>query len=348
METGSSENPDQELPDHPGPGITTRVKQFIEFCGRHPFATGLFALLGIVGLVLSIQGYILDRSESRQTTKDIISVSDSLSMINKRLIEDNSALKDENIDVPVTINLQGKYIDNIVFNASNRVVKKVMNTSEAESVMRNIMKSEEYSTYDPFYSFSVSSIANKNFVQIAPYLLIDVYNVRRIEDQLAGFYFGERGGSAVLREFSATIFPKEGIQVAPMINTMKRSYVDDVDYLSLEPGEVEEFMLYLDYMPGYYYNFRIGIQIKFNGINSVVWDANNFHRGIPVEEIPIYGFTSNTFNKKYHPDVEWVAEVDDYIDVIHKEINEDIAAYDRSRVFKLHMVDMEGPVTPVK
>ncbi len=56
--------------------------------------------------------------------------------------------------------------------------------------MTKIIDTEEYSTSGPFISFSVESIANKKFVQIAPYLVIDVFRVEQIGDQLAGIYIG--------------------------------------------------------------------------------------------------------------------------------------------------------------
>ncbi len=40
------------------------VHRGVECCGKHPFATGLFALIGIIGFIFSIYGYQKDRSET--------------------------------------------------------------------------------------------------------------------------------------------------------------------------------------------------------------------------------------------------------------------------------------------
>jgi len=47
------------------------LRTFVEFCGKHPFATGLFALLSIIGLVVSIIGYQKDREEALTTTEQV-------------------------------------------------------------------------------------------------------------------------------------------------------------------------------------------------------------------------------------------------------------------------------------
>lgn len=57
------------------------VKSSIEYCGKHPFATGLFALLGVFGLILSIVGFSIDRTESELASKNqqqIVSIVEEL------------------------------------------------------------------------------------------------------------------------------------------------------------------------------------------------------------------------------------------------------------------------------
>jgi hypothetical protein len=338
----------------PNGPTASRIREFIEACGRHPFATGLFALLGLTGLVFSVYSFAVDRSDSRQTSDHITAVADSIGSITRSIAEASPEARDRGIDVPISIDMENmderlrdkSYLDNIVFSASHSVVGREMALPEAEAAMQGIRSTGRYSTSDPYYSFSVSSVANRGFVQIAPYLLVRVSHVEPISEQLAGFYFGERGGGAVLREFRATVFPKEGVQVAPMINSMEGGYVSNIDYISLEPGEVEEFLLTLEFIPGYYYDIRLGLQIKFNGINSVVWDANEFRRGIPLSEIPIYDFSSNQFNPKHHPDAEWTVSTSTNAARGLQRIGEDIDAYRRSRVFRFEMAGLEGPVTP--
>ncbi len=51
--------------------ITSYSKHGIEACGKHPFITGLFAILGIVGLVLSVVDFDISRDEANETTIQI-------------------------------------------------------------------------------------------------------------------------------------------------------------------------------------------------------------------------------------------------------------------------------------
>ena len=48
-----------------------KVHSGIEFCGKHPFATGFFALIGLVGLVLSMYSFQLDREEYKSSTQQL-------------------------------------------------------------------------------------------------------------------------------------------------------------------------------------------------------------------------------------------------------------------------------------
>ncbi|WP_417609653.1 hypothetical protein [Parasphingorhabdus sp.] len=41
---------------------------FIEWCGTHPFATGLMAIVGILGTIFSIYAFQVDREENKQST----------------------------------------------------------------------------------------------------------------------------------------------------------------------------------------------------------------------------------------------------------------------------------------
>ena len=52
--------------EKPGP-----IRGTIEFIGAHPFATGLLAILGVVGFVISVAGFRIDHEESAETTQQI-------------------------------------------------------------------------------------------------------------------------------------------------------------------------------------------------------------------------------------------------------------------------------------
>lgn len=64
-------------------GLPKKVKEAIEFFGKHPLVTGVLALFGIAGLVLSIVGYQKDRSDAQDTTDQIYGVEQKLDVIYK-------------------------------------------------------------------------------------------------------------------------------------------------------------------------------------------------------------------------------------------------------------------------
>lgn len=66
-------------------GILNNIRAGIEFIGKHPFATGLLALLSIAGLAISIIGFELDRSDARSTTEQVANVDQCLDQIYKVL-----------------------------------------------------------------------------------------------------------------------------------------------------------------------------------------------------------------------------------------------------------------------
>lgn len=57
------------------------ARNAVEFCGRHPFVTGIVAFLSMVGLALSIVGYNLDRQEASSTTEQVRRVEEKIDRI---------------------------------------------------------------------------------------------------------------------------------------------------------------------------------------------------------------------------------------------------------------------------
>jgi len=75
----------------------TLLKKGVEFCGKHPFATGLFAILGIIGLIISLKGYNRDRQEAEATTNQVDSVARQIQNIDTKLEQYNTK---ESIFIP--------------------------------------------------------------------------------------------------------------------------------------------------------------------------------------------------------------------------------------------------------
>lgn len=68
-------------------------RSILETIGQHPLATGLLAILGILGFAVSVAGYSIDRQEADATTEQITNVQSSIESVTSRLEEDrNQAL----------------------------------------------------------------------------------------------------------------------------------------------------------------------------------------------------------------------------------------------------------------
>jgi hypothetical protein len=61
------------------------VHRAIELMGKHPFVTGLLALLGILGFIISVAGFQLDRKEATETTAQIQDVDAGVEVVVGRL-----------------------------------------------------------------------------------------------------------------------------------------------------------------------------------------------------------------------------------------------------------------------
>ena len=58
--------------------VIGKIVAGIKVCGRHPLAAGVFALLGLIALLLSVAGYRLDRQEAQDTTELIVGLKNDL------------------------------------------------------------------------------------------------------------------------------------------------------------------------------------------------------------------------------------------------------------------------------
>ena len=65
--------------------IFRHLQDGVEFCGKHPFVTGLFALIGLIGLVLSVVGFQIDREEATSTTEQVQRVEKKLEEISDKI-----------------------------------------------------------------------------------------------------------------------------------------------------------------------------------------------------------------------------------------------------------------------
>ncbi len=307
--------PEAQRPAKPG---GRRVREFIEMCGRHPFATGLFALLGVAGLLFSFVGFGVDQVRSRHDALDAAAMRSSLERI-----EDSvgtivaPAAEPAGFDPVDSTPLELATItDNAIF--PRRYMGKPRDWIQA-----NV---DESFANIPFLSFSVKSVASEDFVQLAPYLVIDVAAVDPIAPGLAVIYEGERGGASVLWEFSAAIVPEVGFQFAPLINE-DRTFRTDVDYFSLMPREPAEFFLGMTFVPGYVYTLRIGVPYKYKGRREFHWLSGTLRAGVPAHELPVSGFDGN-FEIARHPDFD-----SGHYDAVTSRARENLRVVSASKLF---------------
>jgi len=155
----------------------------------------------------------------------------------------------------------------------------------------------------PFvYTASISSQAEKDFVQLAPYMLVNVLSVTPVPRDLAGIYQGERGAAASVRDFAVVVTPSVGLQVAPLVDAESGEYRRDVDFFTLMPGEIEEWALTISFVPGYVYEWRYGVQYRYKGEDRVLWLADVARAGMPDYELPIAGWDEARYENGYYED----------------------------------------------
>jgi hypothetical protein len=294
-----------------------RVREFVEMCGRHPFATGLFALLSVVGLFFSFVGFGVDQVRSQRDAQDSAAMQSSLERIEDSVGTIAPAVEPAGFDPVESTPLDLATItDNAIF--PRRYMGKPRDWIQA-----NV---DESFANIPFVSFSLKSVASEEFVQIAPYLVVDVSAVDPVASEQAVIYEGERGGAAVLWEFSAAIVPEVGLQFAPLVNE-DGSYRTGVDYFSLMPREPAEFFLGMSFVAGYVYTLRIGIPYKYKGRRELHWLSQPLRAGVPAYELPVAGF-DGSYEIARHPDFD-----PRQFDAVVSRARENLLAVSASKLF---------------
>ena len=74
------------------------VRSFVEFIGRHPFATGILALLGLFGLGLSIVSYYKDRADAEGTTEQVGEVARQIDTLSTEVAQSRHNPRPASID----------------------------------------------------------------------------------------------------------------------------------------------------------------------------------------------------------------------------------------------------------
>lgn len=282
---------------------TESLTGLIELCGRHPFATGLFALLGIFGLLFSFFTFGVDQLQNKEDNIETARIATSLARVEEQIAASAPIEEPADFD-PIVSQAHEEAIDqdNLTFDAKFSGRTKVWIAENDPTSFANV----------PFLSISLRSAADEAFLQIAPYLILDVQSVTEIQAGLAALYEGERGGAESVRDFRADLLPQVGRQFAPLVNEADGSYRRDVDYFSLMPKETEEFFLNLNLQPGYVYTLRIGVPYRYKDRDGIHWVTPAFRTGVPAGDIQL-SENGSDFRLASHPDAypELAAEVEE-------------------------------------
>lgn len=298
---------------------TESLTGLIELCGRHPFATGLFALLGIFGLLFSFFTFGVDQFQNKEDNIETARIATSLARVEEQIAASVPTEEPADFD-PIVSQAHEEAVDqdNLTFDEKFSGQTRAWIAENDPTSFANV----------PFLSISLRSAADEAFIQIAPYLILDVQSVTEIQAGRAALYEGERGGAESARDFRADLLSQVGRQYAVLVNGADGSYRRDIDYFSLMPKETEEFFLNLNLEPGYVYTLRIGVPYRYKDREGIHWATPAFQTGIPAGDIQLSEHGS-VFRLASHPDAypEQAAEVQE-----RSAQNLDIVG--RSRVLK--------------
>lgn len=281
------------------PQTPGKARAFIEMCGRHPFATGIFALLGIFGLLFSFVTFGLDQHQSRL---DQIQTDRMEGTVNAAA-SDVAEIAASATDAPLTDPIESRAfpiansVDNVAFRGTAQVPTVEWVFANVKDSFPNLF----------ILQWSIRSGANRDFVQIAPYLVVDVTDVQPVPRDLSALYAGERGAASELRSFEAALRPQKGWQFAALVDGDTGETRNDIDYFTLSPREPEEFYLTLSYVPGYIYTYRVGLHYRFQNRDAVHWLSGPIRAGVPDYPLPVAQYESGQaggegFAVRDHPD----------------------------------------------
>lgn len=276
-----------------------QIRRFIETCGEHPFATGLFALIGLFGLVFSFLQFGIDQAQNADDAVQSKRIEAGVSRVEKAVdtMASQSAAEADDGIVPIKVNLGKLYdlTDNISFDpAHDGKSREWIWNNDPDAIVSM-----------PFMHVTLQSTTRSKFVQAAPWIVADVMSVERLPKTLHTLFEAERGGAEEIYSFRLPLVPKTGLQIAPLVKDDMTTPRKDVEYFKLAPGEPEEFDLTFDYVPGYRYKVRLGIQYKSGEGSKIHWFTKPMNLGLVDYEHPLKTWGDDGFVPRMHPDMEF-------------------------------------------
>jgi len=323
------------------------IKRGIEECGKHPFATGLFALLGVFGLLFAFYDFNVSQSQAEENTQAQADIRQELEEMRATVAELQSVEEDQDDFVPLEAALFSDAIeaDNLIFSSAFVNDRSVSFKSEdINDTIEELYKKDPNSFFDIFsVSFNVTSTTDRNYVQLAPYLVIDVRSAKPEPDETVQIYLGGRGAGKVVREFNIILEPYEGLQFAAVYGSSFRDEDQSIDYFNLSPREPEEFILNINSKPGIVYEMRVGIHYKYRNKHRIHWVTPFVRHGLTAHRSPTWTWGSN---EAFAPPEEEAFVLDPSIMAkneaqTRKRIEDDRQFVEGGKVFRPSMIPAE-------
>lgn len=182
-------------------------------------------------------------------------------------------------DLKVSYSLTKMFNDGLLRNFSpNKIIDEYFSKNE-------ILHSDNDIT------ITLENLNDSGSIKLPRFMYLDVLRAMKLPQKTA--YYCEPkdgiGGGRETRSFWGVLIPdSKRIQIAGYISRDFHAYsilnesqnslsVEvDYDYFLLAPGESETFDLFINFLKGYYYEFRVGIPFEANGERSILWINETF------------------------------------------------------------------------
>jgi hypothetical protein len=200
------------------------------------------------------------------------------------------------------------------------------------------LKNNLMAYHSPSLLIDMMSLANDEWIKVAPYLTIRMNQIIELDKSVNVYENLEdgKGGGDAADYFLAVLSPNQpNIFRAPKITNPTNLYeylYGDLDELNLEepesyfnltPNEREIFIVEFFVVPGYYYEFQVGIHFSYAGRDYTQWIGQHLRASTPliyaswsvkgIGEFGLYpddylysGFVKIGDNKHEHNDVQKV------------------------------------------
>lgn len=142
------------------------------------------------------------------------------------------------------------------------------------------LRRENASSVSVDIELDIVSLADDEEVKLPPFILVNQLSAEKLKPEAVGFEVLERGGGGSNRLFMVALSPtRSSVFRAPIADVKQREveFENAFDFFRLSKGEREVFELYVMQVPGYRYQFRVGIPYVYKRKTGVRWLPEEFH-----------------------------------------------------------------------